>query len=60
MSKTLFRCPNTGMNVQHHVGEASSETKDGAVVVVSCPACARIHLMNVATGRLVSDPRSQS
>lgn len=57
MSQTLFRCPNTGMNVQHSAGEASSEKKDGALVVVNCPACARIHLVNAATGELVSDAR---
>jgi hypothetical protein len=47
------------MNVQHDVGEASSEKEDGAVVVVNCPACARIHLVNAATGELVSDAWSR-
>ena len=59
MSNSLFRCPNTGMNVQHDVGEASSEKEVGAVVVVNCPACARIHLVNAATGELVSDAWSR-
>jgi len=58
MSNTLFRCPNTGMNVQHLIGELSSE-KERAVVVVTCPACARIHLVNAATGELARDAKTR-
>lgn len=58
MFNTLFRCPNTGLNVQHFVGESPSE-KDGAVVAVNCPACARIHLLNAATGELLRDAKGR-
>ncbi|MBR0733272.1 hypothetical protein JQ595_31440 [Bradyrhizobium japonicum] len=56
MSNVLFRCPNTGMNVQQLLGD-SSEKSDDVVAVVHCPACARIHLVNVATGELARDVR---
>ena len=56
MSHVLFRCPNTGMNVQYPLGD-SSEEADEVVAVVHCSACARIHLVNVATGELARDTR---
>ncbi|MBR0764836.1 hypothetical protein ABIF65_005774 [Bradyrhizobium japonicum] len=56
MSNVLFRCPNTGMNVQHLLGDSSAKA-DKVVAVVHCPACARIHLVNVATGELARDTR---
>jgi hypothetical protein len=59
MSNVLFRCPKTGMNVQHFVGEPSSEKKDGRIVVVNCPACTGIHFVNTATGGLASDTRKR-
>jgi len=59
MSNILFRCPNTGMNVQHSITEPASGTSAGAIAVVNCPACARIHLINVATGELSRDVRSR-
>ena len=58
MSTTLFRCPNTGMNVQHSFEKRSSE-RDDALVVVNCPACARIHLVNAATGELARDGKGR-
>lgn len=59
MSNILFRCPNTGMNVQHPICEPASGARAEAVLVVHCPACARIHLINVATGELSRDVRSR-
>ncbi|MBW7973842.1 hypothetical protein [Bradyrhizobium sp. BR 10289] len=59
MSNILFRCPNTGMNVQHFVAEPSSKKEDAAIMVVNCPACTRIHLVNGATGELARDTRSR-
>ncbi len=59
MPNILFRCPNTGMNVQHFVDESSSAKADGAVAVVHCPACAKIHLVNPATGELARGSRTR-
>ncbi len=52
MVNVIFRCPNTGMNVQHSLDERPDAGAD-EVVAVHCPACARIHLFNVAEQRLL-------
>jgi hypothetical protein len=50
----MFRCPATGLNVQH-IFEAP-ETGDGrAYVGVQCLACWGIHLVSRTTGRLIAD-----
>jgi hypothetical protein len=52
----VYRCPRTGMRVQ-----ATFAAKDGEEAEdrsqnyqsVSCPACARMHFVNVKTGKLL-------
>ena len=52
----IFRCPATGLNVQHHFEDDAPETGDDRVYVgVRCLACTGIHLVSRTTGRLVSD-----
>ncbi|PSO13966.1 hypothetical protein C7G42_33655 [Bradyrhizobium sp. MOS003] len=48
----VFRCPQTGMNVQHRLSE---EPGDRTHVSVSCPACTRLHLIDRASGKLLGD-----
>jgi hypothetical protein len=48
----VFKCPTTGMNVQHELPGAPSEAPDTHVSVI-CPACTRLHLINRATGKLL-------
>jgi hypothetical protein len=51
----IFRCPVTGLNVQHIFHDEAPETGDErAYVGVRCLACTGIHLVNRKTGRLVS------
>lgn len=50
----VFKCPQTGMNVQHRLGD---EPADLTHVSVSCPACTRLHLIDRATGKLLGDRR---
>ena len=51
----IFRCPATGLNVQH-IFEGEPETGDDRVYVgVSCLACSGIHLVSRTTGRLAAD-----
>lgn len=57
MSHILFRCPNTGMNVQHRVNDAGTSANE--VAAVQCPACTRIHLVNLATGQLARSVRAE-
>jgi hypothetical protein len=50
----IYRCPVTGMNVQHWIAEAGLVTGEtDSYVSVSCAACARGHLVNLATGRVL-------
>ena len=51
----VYRCPNTGLNVQ---GWIESEPADGEADLyeaVTCTACARVHLVNPKTGRLFGE-----
>jgi hypothetical protein len=50
----VFKCPQTGLNVQHRLMAASSEAAD-THVSVPCPACTRLHLINRATGKLLGE-----
>ena len=48
----VFKCPQTGMNVQYRLGD---EPADRTHVSVHCPACTRLHLIDRATGQLLGD-----
>ena len=50
----VFKCPQTGLNVQHRF---TDEPADRTLVSVSCPACTRLHLIERATGKLQGDRR---
>jgi len=49
----VFRCPNTGLNVQGWVAENPSEPKSEAYEAVTCTACARVHLVEPRTGKIL-------
>ena len=52
----IFRCPATGLNVQHVFDDEAPETSDErAYVGVRCLACSGIHLVSRKNGRLISD-----
>ena len=50
----VFKCPQTGMNVQHRLGE---EPAGHTHISVSCPACTRLHLIDRTTGKLLGERR---
>jgi hypothetical protein len=50
----VFKCPTTGLNVQHEFAAAPSDAPETHVSMI-CPACTRLHLLNRATGKLVGD-----
>ena len=50
----LFKCPNTGMNVQHWLAETSKAAPD-LHVSVTCPACAKVHFIQSSTGKLLGE-----
>jgi hypothetical protein len=49
----MFTCPETSMMVQHWLGEDDDGVPDNTYEVVPCPACARLHLINRKTGKLL-------
>lgn len=53
----LFKCPRTGMNVQHWLAHepASTGTRDGYETVI-CQACTNLHLIDKSSGKLVGEP----
>ena len=56
MGNIVFRCPHTGMHVQHWMAEeVTGETPRGIYDTVVCDACARIHFINRRTGKLLGE-----
>ncbi|RXH28641.1 MULTISPECIES: hypothetical protein [Bradyrhizobium] len=57
----LFRCPRTGMNVQHRTDDERPERSEPAdsYVPVRCPACMSLHFVNSTTGKLLNEPSGQ-
>lgn len=56
MGNIVFRCPRTGMNVQHwRAEEVTPDTPLGLYDAVPCHACARIHFINRVTGKLLGE-----
>jgi hypothetical protein len=50
----VFKCPQTGMNVQYRLIAVADDAAD-TYVSVACPACTRLHLISRTTGRLISE-----
>ncbi|MEZ0042314.1 putative RNA-binding Zn-ribbon protein involved in translation (DUF1610 family) [Bradyrhizobium sp. USDA 327] len=54
----IFKCPRTGMNVQHWLPGAMSDAAD-THVSVRCPACGSLHFVNIATGKMLGEGGGQ-
>ena len=52
----IFKCPNTLLNVQHTLKDASETGPGGIYNAVLCPTCAKVHLINSVTGKLIGEP----
>jgi hypothetical protein len=48
----LYRCPNTGVRVQSY---ACIKTADDAYEIVTCNICRGVHLIDRASGRMLSE-----
>jgi hypothetical protein len=48
----LFKCPSTGLNVQHWLADVPEDKKD-CYSSVACPACAKLHFIHNSTGKLL-------
>jgi hypothetical protein len=51
MANFVFRCPQTGFNVQHSWPDDRKSHDEKAYETVACPACTRMHLINKSTGK---------
>lgn len=53
MATFLYRCPNTGLQVQGYVAEDPTEDDAEAYELLKCLACTRMHLVNPKTGKVL-------
>jgi len=49
----VFRCPNTGLNVQGWTADDPTEGEAESYEPVICTACTRVHLVDRKTGRVL-------
>lgn len=54
MGHIIFKCPRTGMNVQHWLADdpASDDSTSNYETVV-CQACSRFHFIHRSSGKLL-------
>jgi hypothetical protein len=56
MGNVLFRCPRTGLNVQHWLAEeVGPDVPQCSYETVTCKACTRLHFINRRTGKLLGE-----
>jgi hypothetical protein len=61
MANVVFKCPRTGMNVQHWIAEdARADDPSCTYETLVCKACTRLHFINRATGKLLGDVEPQA
>jgi hypothetical protein len=53
MGTFVYRCPNTGLNVQGWVADDPTERADDAYEANACTICTRTHLVNPKTGKVL-------
>ena len=51
----VYRCPNTGLNVQGRIESELADRDAESYEAVTCMACARVHLVNPKTGKLFGE-----
>jgi hypothetical protein len=54
MPTFLYRCPSTGFRVQGYTAEETS-ADDEIYETVTCLACQRMHLVNLASGKVMGE-----
>ena len=55
MANLIFTCPETSFKVQYWLDEEDDEAPDDAYEAVGCPACAKAHLLNRKTGKVLGE-----
>ena len=51
----IFKCPQTGMNVQHWLEDAGEDGPADDYTSVDCPACTLAHFIHRETGKLLGE-----
>ena len=54
MAHVIFKCPQTGMRVQHWLEDEWPSYED-SYEPLECPACARLHFVHRTTGKLLGE-----
>jgi hypothetical protein len=52
MAVFVYRCPNTGFNVQGFTADDPGD--ESSYVPVTCTICNRVHLVNPASGKVLA------
>lgn len=52
----LFKCPRTGLKVQHWLDDVPDGQPEASYQSVNCPSCSWAHFINRRTGRLLGEP----
>jgi hypothetical protein len=53
MGNFVFICPSTNLNIQHCRDEDDENASDNEYEAIMCKACARLHLINRKTGKVL-------
>jgi hypothetical protein len=53
MAAFIYRCPNTGLNVQGWIADDPTNGEADNYEAVTCIACTRVHLVNPKTVRVL-------
>jgi len=54
MTTFLYRCPNTGFQVQGYSPEQTSDDQS-SYEAITCLMCKRLHFVNPATGKMLGE-----
>jgi hypothetical protein len=60
MGNFVFTCPSTNLNVQHWRDDDDEDVPDNEYEAVTCKACARLHLINRKTGKVLGQVDERS
>ncbi len=52
MALFVYRCPNTGLNVQGFTADDPTD-EDVAYEIMTCTACTRVHIVHPKTGKVL-------
>jgi hypothetical protein len=59
MTAVVYRCPATGLTIDHWTEPAAPGISSEVYETVTCRACNGVHLVNVATGRVLVAHREE-